>query len=662
MAARRLPLGLLAPISLLILVVALGALQYRWVGQVSEAERAQLTQSLDRRAREFAEDFDRQISRAYDLFRLPASFSVETPDAFTKKFDDWQATAPFAGLIQSVYYVQTGGQELVLQRFDPATRAFAPAGWPQSLAAVRNRVRLSVPHTVQTPAGRANVVSLAAAPVMADVPALVIPQALAPSDLPAAFPNSLKRLSSGNVDVMVHTVSAGPHDFIVLELDRGFIASTMLPALIERHFADNGADRFRVSVVSPGGEAVLTRGLPANHTLTAATADAEVPFFGIRFETIRVSPSKGAAVWSAQVRERSALDAGARAAVEARARASQSGEFTFKKPGTGPDQMSMVIDQQHTAAITGATMTATAVGVPVSPSWRILLQHAAGSLDAAVANARRRNLWLSFGILGVLATSTFLVLLNARRSEKLAAQQMDFVATVSHELRTPVAVIRSAAQNLSAGVIQDADQARRYGDLIDTEGRRLTDMVEQVLEYAGLSGNRRPAASRPVDVASLVHDVVNTSLALPESHEVAFDVRVDENVPPVIADPDALRRALLNLVSNALKYADDGRWIGITVSRSPGRDGGQVLVSVTDRGRGIPADDLAHIFEPFYRGRFARDQQIHGNGLGLSLVKRIAEAHGGRVTVKSAPGQGSTFTIALPAASGSTAQVPVHLT
>jgi signal transduction histidine kinase len=79
---------------------------------------------------------------------------------------------------------------------------------------------------------------------------------------------------------------------------------------------------------------------------------------------------------------------------------------------------------------------------------------------------------------------------------------------------------------------------------------------------------------------------------------------------------------------------------------------------VSDRGRGIPADEMAHIFEPFYRGQFALSQQIHGNGLGLSLVKRIAEAHGGRVTVKSAPGQGATFTIALPAASGAVARVP----
>jgi len=653
MAARRIPLGLLAPVSLVILVVALGALQYRWVGQVSEADRAQLRQSLDRRARDFAEDFDRQIGRAYDVFRLPATFSTSSPELFAKKYDDWQATAPFAGLVRTAYYVTARERELTLSRFNPQTRTFEDVEWPKALQVVQSRLLLALPHTMETAAGKTNFFTLSTSPVLPDVPAIVIPQESEP--VPSSDSRIVRPLTTGDVGLMVRdAMSTRQH--VVLELDRTFIASTMLPALVDRHFSDSGADRFRVAVLSPESEAVLTRGLQASQSITINTADEVVPFFGIRLDVMRVTPAPGVrtSMWTAQVQER--------ATIEARARATAAGTAAVvvtKPPSASAEQLSMVIEQQHAAGMGAGTVSGTALRTSsMGGGWRILLQHAAGSLDAAVANARRRNLWLSFGILGVLATSTFMVMLNARRSEKLAAQQMDFVATVSHELRTPVAVIRSAAQNLSAGVVHSAEQAKRYGDLIDVEGKRLTAMVEQVLEYAGLSGNRRPAASRPVDVASLVHDVVNTSQALPESHEVSFDVRIDENVPPVMADQDALRRALLNLVSNALKYADGGRWVGLTVSRGTGREEGQVLVSVTDRGRGIPADDLTHIFEPFYRGRFALDQQIHGNGLGLSLVKRIAEAHGGKVTVKSAPGQGSTFTIALPASTGAVARVP----
>ena len=683
MAVRRLPLGLLAPVSLVILVVALGALQYRWVGQVSEADRAQLRNSLDRRAREFAEDFDRQIGRAYDVFRLPSSFTIDTPDVFAKKFDDWHATAPFAGLVRNAYYAAVGDRTFTLSRFDPQTRTLVQVEWPRELQPVQNRLLLSLPHTMETGGGKGGTYTLATTPVLPDVPAVLIPQPQSAEMLPAFPAQTAQRFAAGNIDVMVRGGSA-PTSYAVIELDKGFIRTTLLPALVDRHFADSGADRFKVSVLSPNSEAVLTRGLSGTQTISDTTADATVPFFGIRFETLRVTPMNGratATMWTSALPERAAVEAraafeargrgasenivargrGASNSIEARGRgAAPSGAMVITKtPSAQAEQLSMIIEQQHaTAMSTTGAVTAAGMRVPAIAGWRILIQHAAGSLDAAVASARRRNLWLSFGILGVLATSTFLVLLNARRSEKLAAQQMDFVATVSHELRTPVAVIRSAAQNLSAGVVHDAEQAKRYGDLIDTEGRRLTDMVEQVLEYAGLSGNRRPAASRAVDVASLVHDVVNTSHALPESRDIAFEVRVDEHVPPVMADQDALRRAILNLVSNALKYADDGRWVGIAVTRTGPHTGGEVQVSVTDRGRGIPADDLAHIFEPFYRGRFAIDQQIHGNGLGLSLVKRIAEAHGGRVTVKSTPGQGSTFTITLPAASGAAAQIP----
>jgi signal transduction histidine kinase len=244
------------------------------------------------------------------------------------------------------------------------------------------------------------------------------------------------------------------------------------------------------------------------------------------------------------------------------------------------------------------------------------------------------------------------VVLNARRSERLAAQQMDFVATVSHELRTPLAVIRSAAQNLSAGVVHEAEQARRYGDLIEQEGRRLTDMVEQVLAYAGVSDARGLVGARAADIGAIVSDVLAASAPLVESAGFEQAIAIAPELPLVMADEGAVRRAVHNLVTNALKYGADGRWLGVTVRRIAAareKDADEVQIAVSDRGRGIDPQDLPHIFEPFYRGRFAIDRQIHGNGLGLSLVKRIAEAHGGRVSVRSAADQGTTFTLHLPA-------------
>jgi two-component system sensor histidine kinase BaeS len=131
---------------------------------------------------------------------------------------------------------------------------------------------------------------------------------------------------------------------------------------------------------------------------------------------------------------------------------------------------------------------------------------------------------------------------------------------------------------------------------------------------------------------------------------VRIDVDLPESLPGVQADGRALRRAVDNLVANALKHGGAGRWVGLAARAVRGRGREEVQVTVSDRGAGIDPADLAHIFEPFYRGRRAVSQQVRGNGLGLSLVRRIVEMHDGRVAVTSAPGQGASFRIQLPAA------------
>jgi signal transduction histidine kinase len=223
---------------------------------------------------------------------------------------------------------------------------------------------------------------------------------------------------------------------------------------------------------------------------------------------------------------------------------------------------------------------------------------------------------------------------------------MEFVAAVSHELRTPLAVIRSAGDNLADGVVADAGQIKTYGELVRSEGRRLSEMVEQILEFAGIQSGQRRFEPRPVDVSTLLHGVLSSSAALIEGARMVVDVTMPRDLPAVAGDEPALRRVFQNLIGNAIKYGDEGRWIGISARVSAG----DVLIAIADRGRGIAAAEQSRIFEPFYRAADVVAAQIQGAGLGLSLVHRIVEAHGGRVVVKSAPGEGSEFTVHLPAA------------
>ena len=280
--------------------------------------------------------------------------------------------------------------------------------------------------------------------------------------------------------------------------------------------------------------------------------------------------------------------------------------------------------------------------------WRLEVRHRSGSLEEAVSAVRRKNLAISFGVLLILGASMALVIISSQRAVTLARQQIEFVAGVSHELRTPVAVIGSLSENMADGLVTDAGQVKRYGAQMKSEGRRLADMIEQVLAFAGTRSIKKAFHARPTAVATLIEQALAASGA--QIREGGFDVEVDvqSDLPRLMVDGGAMSRAVQNLLGNAMKYSGEIRWIGVQARTAQSKRGQEVLISVRDRGRGIESADLPHIFEPFRRGRAAVEAQIHGNGLGLCLVKRIITAHGGKIEVQSAVGHGSVFTLRLP--------------
>jgi len=187
------------------------------------------------------------------------------------------------------------------------------------------------------------------------------------------------------------------------------------------------------------------------------------------------------------------------------------------------------------------------------------------------------------------------------------------------------------------------------------EGLRLTDLVEQILEFAGLQSGQHRLTRRPVEIDALLRDVAAALEPSARAAGAAVELEIAERLPPVLGDEAALRRVFQNLIGNSLKYGATAGWVGVTA----GASAAGVEVTVADRGIGIAPADQSRVFDPFYRTADVVAAQIQGAGLGLSLVKRIVEAHGGRVTVKSAPGQGSAFTVMLPVASGDPSEGPV---
>ena len=169
----------------------------------------------------------------------------------------------------------------------------------------------------------------------------------------------------------------------------------------------------------------------------------------------------------------------------------------------------------------------------------------------------------------LLTLSIGLLTVTSRRSQRLARQQMEFVAGVSHELRTPVAVIKSAAENLSQGVVGNADRVKRYGQMIEGEARRLGEMVERVLQYAGIESGLGYGARTPLAPAEIVESAIDSALPLLGPDTVTVHREIPDALPPVMGDAAALRSAVHNLVANAVKYGGQDRWVGIKAEAGP---------------------------------------------------------------------------------------------
>lgn len=228
----------------------------------------------------------------------------------------------------------------------------------------------------------------------------------------------------------------------------------------------------------------------------------------------------------------------------------------------------------------------------------------------------------------------------------LARLKSDFVSNVSHELRTPLALIRLYAETLELGRITTQEKKQQYYRIIRKESERLTALINNILDFSRIEAGRKEYEFRETDIAELVHNTLDSYRYQIEQQGFAFEEKIDSNLPAVPVDREAIARALVNLVNNALKYSRDEKFVAVKLYR----DNGVVKLEVADRGIGIARRDQSKIFEKFYR---AGDPLVHntkGSGLGLSLVRHITEAHGGEITVESTPGKGSKFVLSLPLA------------
>jgi two-component system phosphate regulon sensor histidine kinase PhoR len=230
---------------------------------------------------------------------------------------------------------------------------------------------------------------------------------------------------------------------------------------------------------------------------------------------------------------------------------------------------------------------------------------------------------------------------DLRRLERV---RQDFVANVSHEFRTPLTAIQGFAETLLGGALEDPVNRRRFVEIIREHASRLARLTGDLLKLSRIEAGQLKLEFRPVSVAQLIESCVETAQLKAVPRQLALNVRVPGELPDARGDANTLQEVLQNLLDNALQYTPAGGKIEVSASCS----NGHVVVTVADTGIGIPQVEQERIFERFYRVDAARSREAGGTGLGLSIARHIMEAHGGRLWVDSAVGEGSRFHFSIP--------------
>lgn len=600
--------ALVAPAAVVLIVLA--GMQYRWSNQVSQATSVRLADSLRMSMIDWHLDLFRNLAEA--CLSMRASPDVVPRDdlsRYQRGYEEWKRAAAYPDLVANLYVVQSqDASHSQVLRLDAASGQFEPQapGQKDGLAGLRTVLERRARELLQAPPGGPDGTGASSGVAGADSSAAGTDQYYRVGD-PLAGWEFEPRLPALVRPVLRRTTGSRPAavDWIVLQLDMQELRTRLLPDLARRYFQGTQGLDYDVLIVDKAGQQS-----PVYSTDPSLTAqdfgkpDATMDIFG--------PPRKntGAPL------------------------------YFFHEPS--PDRA------EDAFGAAWFPVLDTAAG-PGSAEWQLLVRHRGQSHGEFVSEMRRRDLSIGFGALLVLAISTTLVILSSMRAQRLARVQMDFVATVSHELRTPLAVINSAADNLADGVAAGRHQSMEYGAIIKKQARQLIDMVEQILLLRATRSGQHSYHIALLPVAEIIDTALANADSLLQGSGCRVELSVQEGLPPVSGDFSALVRCVQNLISNAVKYGGESRWVGVAARLAAAPDApAEVLISVADRGLGIEESDRPHIFEPFFRSSSVRAAQIHGTGLGLPLARSIAEAMKGRLEVESTPGQGSRFTLHLP--------------
>jgi len=609
--------------ALLLLLVLLATLQYRWIGRLSEIEEERMRANVELASRRFASDFNTEMTRAFSHFQGgvlrsggwerglfgrgevdPERRAENLQRGAIRLFDQWLELASYPELFADLIWLPEG----------EAGSVFRYAEGQEGFLQIDEEIAVDL-----TPTPGAS--ERPPFPYSAAAEGLVI-FLFGPDDRPGPGRREhLPRRLEGDE----------PSALLLLRLDRAVLVDEVFPQLGETHFGVAEGASLDFAVIGRGdseGEVEVFASSGEIDPRSWTEPDSAQPLFA--WHTSQMGRSMRQGVTDFVRRSRGGrgghMPPGHRGGPE-------PGRPNPGRPDSGDSGFADVV---------GPIGELDPARLDEAP-WRLVVRHQEGSLSAAVSSIRRRNLAASTGILLLLGAAAAVLFAASRRAQHLAQLQVDFVAGVSHELRTPVAAVRSLGENLADGIVDSGDQVQRYGEQITRQSDRLGELVEQVLQFAG-GMSERLEERRPLHVRAAVDGAVSDCAALTSAQEGSVVIESTADSVTVLGNRTAVRGAVRNLISNALKYGGARPEVRIRLET----EGESVAIRVADSGPGIDPSEEGRLFEPFYRSESAREAQVEGTGLGLSLVREVAESHRGTVELEPTEAAGSCFKIMLP--------------
>ena len=620
---------------MIIALIALAVLQYHWLGSVSDAEKKRLEENLEASTENFVSDLNKDFSALNQAFKIQVTNTdlySEIDAMIGSSYLNWVSSTNYPQLIDSVYFVKNVHTEV------PSIKLFKTD--PVSLTEIPNsgKVKKWLSKKTNSDKHRSSSFNLLSTPDFGDPTFIMVPIQLL--DLVTLENESLGRNLKVNLNI------DQTDDIILLQLDDSIIKNKVIPDIARTYFSDSFSDQYHISIIKEVNEDSSKVYFSTADKESVKEADFKKDLRSIDFSSVFV------------IQSQTNLDADKRLFKDLDSLSSKIESVNINngtnrkafKMTTESSQMRFNTTIRDSAfTIQSDTTINTSFEADFSTAgWQFWLSFKEGSLDTFVNKTKNRNLAVSFGILLILGFCVGMIFMFSKRSQDLAEKQMLFVAGVSHELRTPLTVIRSAAENLNEGIVQNEERKKEYARLMLKEGRRLSDMVDQIMEFSGIQSGKKVYQFSDFEIKKFVEEINAECRTLLEEQEMTLEYSVHTSVDTIFADRDALLLAVGNLIQNAVKFSNGSKLISLKIDELEYHSENAVRFQVIDHGVGIPEEEQKKIFEPFFRGTQSVEDQVKGNGIGLSLVQKVALAHKGEVTLRSKPGKGSVFSLIIP--------------